>query len=78
MTKVNEKIYHIWSEGFRATGEYGFANYFGSEKATSFQEACDLYALKNPEFATYYNADQLTYWGCRLFDNEADARKSFG
>jgi hypothetical protein len=24
------------------------------------------------------NQENMTYWGCRLFDNEADARKSFG
>jgi hypothetical protein len=25
-----------------------------------------------------YDAKNNTYWGCRFFDNESDARKSFG
>lgn len=26
----------------------------------------------------FYDRDMLRYWACRLFDNETDARKSFG
>lgn len=26
----------------------------------------------------YYDREKLTYWACRLFDNETDARKSYG
>lgn len=26
----------------------------------------------------YYNEKSNTYYGCRLFDNEAEARRAFG
>lgn len=68
----------IWSEGFAATGEGGPAVKHGDVQAGSLREACDLLARNDSAFAAYYNAERLTYWGCRLFDNEAAARKSFG
>ena len=70
--------YEIWSEGYRATGEYGYAMKNGTQSAESFQEACDKLALADRAFALNYNSTTLTYWGCRLFDSEWDARKSFG
>lgn len=64
----------VWEEGFVISGESGKAHLTGRVRATSFQEACDmLYAGKST-----YNSEKCTYWGCRLFDNETDARKSFG
>ncbi len=67
----------IWSEGFAATGQSGQAYSWGSVKASTLQEACNKLALLNPEFARYYDTKKLTYWGCRLFDNEQAARVSF-
>lgn len=46
--------------------------------ATTLQEACDAYAKSNPTWAKDYDMEQMTHWGCRLWDNEADARASFG
>ncbi len=41
--------------------------------------------INNPNYEQYiepdrwdYDPSNLTDWGCRLFDNEEDARKSFG
>ncbi len=28
--------------------------------------------------SSYYDSQKNTYWGCRFFDNEIDARKYFG
>lgn len=77
-TRPAEVEYAIWSEGFRATGESGTARYHGKAKGSSFAEACAWYATKNPIWARYFDEINLTYWGCKLFDNEADARKRFG
>lgn len=77
-------IFEIWSEGYRATGESGTAHLHGKEEATSFEEALLLHALRNEEFYKYLDhkpsskGSNYTYWACRLFDNEKDARKSFG
>ena len=68
-----EKIFEIWSEGYVITGGSGRALFHGKIKATSFKEACDI-LFDDDKF---YNPKNLTYWGCKLFDNETDARKSF-
>lgn len=75
------QTYQIWAEGYEATGQSGTATYMGSASGETFKDAVKkLAASKGPEDRAFYNTDrtQPTYWGCGLFDNEADARKSFG
>lgn len=73
--------YEIWIEGFLIQGMEGVparAEKLAEIEAPSFKEACDRYfrmPLVNDE---NYDPEKLTDWGCRLFDNEADARRSFG
>ena len=64
----------IWSEGFCSTGDCGGATRHATIMAESFQEACDKYFGQDK----LYNSRELSYWGCKLFDNESDARKNFG
>jgi hypothetical protein len=69
----------LWREGFSMTGESGTAEFLGHyPEAKTVREAADAHAAANPQFAKLYKPEHLTYWGCRLYDNEADARKSFG
>lgn len=68
----------IWREGFQASGDYGLAGFVATVEAADLQDACDKYAAANPEFAKYYRAQPPAYWGCRLFDNEHEARERFG
>jgi hypothetical protein len=72
------RLFHVWSEGFAATGQSSPAIYHGTGSGRNFREACDNLAEKRPEFKKYYDPEHMTYWGCRLFDNETDARRSFG
>lgn len=69
--------YQIWSEGYSATGEHDTARLMGSSTGNSFREACISFFDKRKD-SGYFNSISLTYWGCHLFDNESDARKSFG
>lgn len=73
-------IYEIWSEGYAASGDRGTAIFFGKEEGATFQEACDKFfaEYKKEESIKNYDPKRLTYWACRLYDNETDARKSFG
>jgi len=71
------KEWEIWSEGFRIQGTDGVASLLGKETAETWDEAVQEYMRKNPGRITV-SAGQYTDWGCRLFDNEADARKAFG
>lgn len=73
---MTTKVFEIWSEGFAATGERGEALFQGQVEAKTFLEACkDRFSGRN-DFVVHGDAAYL--WGCRLFDNEKAARKSFG
>jgi hypothetical protein len=72
------KVYEIWREGFHVMEGHSHAVLCGTAKGSSFKDACYAFSKKNSEFKTYFDAQKMTWWGCRLFDNETDARKSFG
>ena len=74
--------YEVWMEGYAFTGNSSPHMFIGRAVASSFQEACEI-ALRAwcndmNEFNMYYDSDKCTFWGCRCYDNEADAAKSFG
>lgn len=71
-------LFEIWSEGYVVTGNSAGAYYHGSIRAETFREACIKFAEQNSEFKKYFDSDKMTYWGCKLFNNGTDARKSFG
>ena len=74
----NLKQYDIWSEGFRTNGEVSGAFFIGTSLGSNFKEACDNLAIRDTNFKRYYSSDDLTYWGCKLFNNESDTRVNFG
>lgn len=77
--------YEIWLEGLCTSGERSQAERVSRKneltlwEGDTFQEACEnaITALKW-EKKRYYDKERNTYWACRFFDNEKDARKSFG
>lgn len=70
------KIFEIWQEGFLIQGmdSPAGASYIGRFKAETFKEAC-VKAFGENE---YFSPEYLTFWGCKLYDNEEEARKAFG
>jgi len=76
------RTFEIWSEGYRATGEAATATCHGTFEGATFTEAVQRYletlGQENRAFYRQHNDGTWTCWGCRLFDNEADARKAFG
>jgi hypothetical protein len=75
---MDEKEFYIWAEGYRATGQSSGAICLGTAKGVTFQDACKRKASEDARFNSYFNEEHLSYWGCRLFDNESDARRTFG
>jgi hypothetical protein len=71
---MKSRQFEIWSEGYVVSGNSSDAMLHGTQKAETFREACKIF-FKND---SYYNATSNTYWACKLFDNETDARKAFG
>lgn len=71
--------WEVWTEGYAATGQSSPAKFWGTYEAPTFKEACLKWVeTLGAEGQSYYNKENNTYWGCRFFDNEIDARKSFG
>lgn len=69
----------IWIEGYNDHGNIGRAYMIASSEKTNFDEAVieelsdKLDKDRNGNIRKPY-----TIWLCKLFDNENDARKSFG
>ena len=75
-TNECDKEWEVWMEGYTVSGAFEKARFYGKFKAPTFRDAC-LECFKNdPE--NYFNKKDLTYWGCKLHDNETDAKKNFG
>jgi len=70
--------FDIWVEGYEVTGNKSEARLVGTAEADTFAEACAALMSLPPWNDGNFNPEQLTYWGCRLFDNEPDARKAYG
>lgn len=79
--------YQIWMEGYAATGERSDAQYIGKSQGETFEEAVLNYRDqegnpikidRNQDGTPRIFGGHLCIWACRLFDNEEDARKSFG
>jgi len=70
----------LWSEGYAATGQSSGATFHGEFDAVDLQGAVRQFrsTLNDEHSRNCVHVDTLDYWGCRFFDNEEDARNSFG
>ncbi len=72
------KSYEIWSEGWALTGESARAHRLGVMEGEDFKDACLKMAKKMGVKFQVDDKGNVFNWGCQLFDNEKDARESFG
>jgi hypothetical protein len=71
--------WEVWVEGYEeAPGPGGKAWKAGIGKGRTFKAACVDLASRSVEFRKNFRGDNLTWWGCRLFPSETEARKEFG
>ena len=81
---VENRKFHIWSEGYSITGNNSGAIYLGEFEADTFEHACDKWAKTLTDdysrkcYSPAKDGKPPSFWGCRLYDNEMDARKAFG
>jgi len=75
-----EQEFEIWAEGCATTGERSEATFHGTFIAPTFHDAVTQWrdTLEDERTRSLVNLDNLTFWGRRLFDNETEARKSYG
>ena len=80
--KEIEKLreYEIWSEGYQVTGQFSKAQFHGHFSGRSFQDAVKAFrgSLEDKYSRDCIDLKQLTFWGCKFYSNETDARRSFG
>jgi len=79
--KNEDNKYSLWMEGFSVTGNSSIAQYLGEFEGNSFNDACDNWSktIARPDlYEPGTDERRPSYWGCKIFDNEMDARKSFG
>ena len=82
------KKFEIWIEGYAATGDRATAHCYGHSNGETFEEACIKLLGREGLNVLDEDKDQpdgysrryggLSVWACTCFDNEEDARKSFG
>lgn len=73
------KTWAVWTEGYQVSGNSSLAILRGHFLGKTFEDACKAWIESlPPESRHFYNEKDNSFWGCRLFDNEADARKAFG
>lgn len=71
-----EKLYDIWAEGYADNSGCAGAVRLGSARGKTFKDACKTFAEEEESFRQYFDEEQMTYWGCSLFSNEAGARRA--
>ena len=76
--KPSQNGISLWIEGYAVTGNSQTAQCLGFYKVSTLKEAVMEWLKENPQEEKYVNIERLRYWGCRFFDNETEARKSFG
>lgn len=75
-----EKEFEVWTEGYTTNGGSCDAIFHGRFKGRTFKDAVIAWknTLTDKHSIQCVDIDRMKFWGCRFYDNERDARKSFG
>ncbi len=67
-------------EGYAATGQRHGAHCYGEWEGNTFRDAIKAFrdSLTDKYSRDCIDLERMTFWSCRFFDNETDARNSFG
>ena len=72
---MKQQKFDIWMEGFKITGQEAQAQLVArNAPGENFLDAARRHYGSDPHF----DPEKGTYWGCKLFDNESEARRCFG
>ena len=75
------KTWSVWREGYCLNEGPAPAEHLGEWPGETFADACVNWAAASPNYANdvyRFDPEHLTWWGCRLFDNENGARRFMG
>lgn len=78
--KKENKPIQLWIEGLCATGEYEQAQFLGTYNAKDLDDAVNQYISQKRDDVELnkFGNGRHAIWGRELYDNEKDARQSFG
>ena len=78
-TSVRRSI-SLWVEGFAVTGQRENASMIGTFEAKDLDDAVKQYMEHHKDYVDWdrFGRGRHAIWACEIFDNEKDARKSFG
>ena len=68
----------LWMEGYYTNGDSSPARYCGHYKVSCLSDAVKAWSAEDYSRSKHVNMEDLTFWGCRFFDNELEARRTFG
>lgn len=71
------KVFEVWREGYSITGNSDKAALVTTVEAENFYEGLKKLEESGDYGISMYRGEYVI-WGCRLFSNEYEARKSFG
>ena len=79
-TPLVRRSISLWMEGFAATGERQGASMIGTYEAVDLDDAVKQYMETHKGDVDWdsFGRGRHAIWACEIFDNEAEARKSFG
>lgn len=77
------KVYNVYIEGYCANGGSARAEYLGQHIGKTFadaaKQACvSRYGEESTKVYFSIRGGTPAFWGCRLYDNFAEATRSFG
>lgn len=73
--------FQLWMEGYRVQEASEGAKHLGEFEGSTFEDACRAWnETQEPRLRSYFgeHGGRPAWWGQRIFDNEADARKFLG
>jgi len=70
--------FDLWIEGYSVSGCRSKASLLGSYDANDIHDAVAQWREEICYVSNMWNGSFYEFWGCRIFDNEVEARKSFG
>lgn len=74
--------FQVWSEGYLCSGMEGIpsrAMFHGEFEGETFSDACQAWMdTLSEEGKKDVDLVRLTFWGCRLFPSEEEARRFLG
>ena len=77
------KTYDVYIEGYCDNGNRASSKYLGQYTGRTFADAArkacvDRYGEESTKVYFTIRGVVPAFWGCRLYDNHADAARSFG